>query len=151
MSGFGISPFGVAPYGLGTPSTSSSNAGSPLTDVNGAQQGSRYIHPQSRRYVFDPNGRAVGAPNVPSLVQLALSTVFGSSSMPSLGDPAPGGVIGSSFDAKRKVAITNALAALVRDKLIVVRSIDVNSKLRPVKVVITWTDLTTRLEQETVI
>ena len=149
MSGAGRSKAGVSPYGIGTPAVSSANGGAALPDATGAQQGSRYLDPLLRVYVYDANGRAKGAANVPHLVQLALFTTIGTSAMTSLGAVAPSGVIGSGFDAKRKQTINSALKHLVDAKLISIKSIDVDSKSRPVHVKVTWIDLTTSVEQET--
>lgn len=148
MSGFGATPFGTGPYGLGTPATSSSNAGVPLPNELGVTQSGRYINPRTRQYEYDANGRAKGMPAVQQLVELAMLTVSGSSAMAPLGEDAPNGVIGTNFVARTTEAIERALARLVSDKLIEITSIEINTANRPIFRVVRWTDLTTGIEQE---
>lgn len=148
MAGFGSSPLGTGPYGVGTPATSSANAGLPLADDFGASQGSKYINPRTRSYERDANGRTKGMPNVPHLVQLALLTTRGSSAMTTLGDEAPGGVIGANFVSRRQASIRQSLTRLVDDNMIEIVAIEVYADNRPVFTLVRWRDLTTTLEHE---
>jgi len=140
MSGAGSSPFGSSPYGIGSPPTSTGRAGTLLTDSVGAPQGSRYINPATRRWEFDSNGRPIGMPNAGHMVLMSLTTVLGSSAWDG-GLPAPGGVIGSNFEATRVQEIQNVLKPLVDDGTIEIVSITVNTKSRPVLTTILWKDL----------
>lgn len=139
---------GTAPYGLGTPATSSANAGVLLPNDKGETQGSRYINPRTRQYEYDSNGRAKGMPNVQQLVELALLTVRGTSAQTDLGVEEPSGVIGANFVERRKTSINQALSRLVTDKMIEVLSVDVDVDRRPIFTLVRWRDLTTSIERE---
>ena len=148
MPGFGTTPFGSGPYGIGTPATSSTNEGKPLTDAKGVRFGSRYINPRTRQYEMNANGRYVGMSSVQQLVELAALTLIGTSAMQALGEDAPSGVIGTNYVARTTEAIERAFARLVREKLIEINSIDIRPESRPVFRLVRWTDLTTGIEQE---
>ncbi len=148
MSGVGAFPLGVGPYGIGTPDAAPVNAGTALTDAFGAVQGSRFINPRTRQYEFDANGRIKGMPGVANLVEMAFLTVDGSSAVNGLGIAPASGVIGANFIQRRTQQIQDALAQLVKAKLIEVVSVSVDATSRPIQSVVRWRDLTTQTEQE---
>jgi hypothetical protein len=111
-----------------------------LTDYKGTPQGSRYINPQTRRWEFDSNGRALGMADAAHMVLMSLTTTLGSAAWFG-GLPAPGGVIGANFEAQRKTEVQNVLKPLVDNGTIEVVSITVDVKSRPVLTTILWKDL----------
>lgn len=92
-------------------------------------------------------------PNVPQLVQLAISTVVRTSAVQNMGvDFSAGAVISDNFTAQMTDAIRVSTQSLVDRKLILFGSVTVD-RLASSNVLIRfkWTDLTTNLEQTTTV
>jgi len=146
--GAGGCPAGSSSAGYGVPDSAAvpNNALLPLP-ANGLPQTGRALNPTTKSYSFTTDGRVVGCPTVQQLVQLALTTIFNSSAQAGLGSKLS--LIqekGSDYGQQVTAAITDALADLVKDKLVQIVSVTV---LQPSSspdagiAVLQWIDLTT--------
>ena len=151
MSGAGIQPAALSPGGVGTPSLAAYAPGGVQRNVNsGTSVGARSIDPKLRQYVFDANGRTTGMSSTQQLVQLAVSTTLGSSTVRGLGQSlSKVDRITDNFVRRVSDVYTNALADLVSRKLIAITSIDVQQVTGTSRafVVVKWTDLSTGSEE----
>jgi len=149
--GAGGCPAGSSSAGYGVPDKANvpNNAILPLP-INGLPQTGRAIDPTTKSYTFTADGRIVGAPTVQQLVQLALTTVQGSSCIPPLGQTLS--LIrekGTNYAQQVTAAITNALANLVKNKLVQIVSITVQqypSSPDAGIAILQWIDLTTGIQ-----
>jgi hypothetical protein len=127
MIGAGLAPMGIAPAGMGVPDASPIQNPMLLPALRtGLSQSSRFIDPTTKSYAFTVDGRLQGIATVPSLVDLALRTVYASSCQSNLGQTF--GKIqdkGAGFSQQVRSAIGAALADLVKRKLVQVLRIDV--------------------------
>lgn len=160
MAGFGLQPAGSTPAGLGTPSTADVPGGALLRDTaTGKSLGSRKIDPVSRDYELDANGRIVGEHDVRHLVQMALTTLKGSSAMRVLGLNRTGlARITGDFERRVLGAVADAVSHLVSAGLIELIGVSqyrasTAGGLREGQVYarITWRDLTSSQEHEELI
>lgn len=72
--GAGFQPAGATPAGFGSPSQTGLGSNVVLPDSSvGGSHGSRKIHPVTRDYVMNDDGRIEGMNNVQQLVQLAVT------------------------------------------------------------------------------
>lgn len=145
MSGFGFAAFGFTPFGWGDVDT----APAPATDLyidsdNGSQQTARKIDAATGQYVLGASGRVQGMPRARQLVQLRIRTVLKSSVVQTLGMVSPQGDVGPRTAQRLANAVTDALADLVRAKVIAIVSITSGTET-PTRArgALRWRDLTT--------
>lgn len=156
--GAGFAPAGASSAGYGVPDAPPMPSTAPLPDQQtGVPQTGRFIDPVTKDYAFAPDGRMYGMGTVPQLVQLALTTTFGSSAVPSFGERFT--LIqekGANFQQQIASAVANCLADLVKRKLVLIKSVqgiepglqgNPDAGLGIVK----WVDLTTGIEQPTTV
>lgn len=147
--GFGSSPFGSGPYGFGEPSGSAPVRAKVYFDAStGTQLTGRKIDPGSRQYVFGDDGSITGQATVPQLVQLAYSTVKGSSILADLGeDFREIQVIGDGFVALVTAKAIEPVQALIDQKKLAIRSVDVQRIAdSSVSIAVNWLDLTSNIQ-----
>lgn len=142
----GSTPFGTGAYGLET-STPSAQTTKTFCDLNGNQQGSRYVDASTGDYVF-VDGLPIGENNLHHRIRLAILTVRGSSVDFGLGIAEIGSVITESIRLQRAQDVRQALSRLVKEKLIEVVSVAVDTSVRPVKTTIQWRDVQNNSIQE---
>lgn len=125
--GAGACPAGSAAAGYGVPDSAAVPNNATLPDVrSGLPQTGRAIDPITKSYYFTADGRLQGVATVPQLVQLALSTIRGSSVVPGLGQTFMQiQEKGANFAQVVTAAITTALADLTTRKLVQIVSVDV--------------------------
>lgn len=154
MSGIGDSPFGLGPYGLGTPAVAPAQGGALLVDQAGEGQGSRYIDGRTRDFVADQYGRLVGMGNTKQLVQLAVSTEYGSAATIDLGHKLREiQRISDNFTKAVDNVLRTALRKLTDGGLIAILSIDVQ-RLRSqggAFARVRWRDLQTGVEDTEIV
>lgn len=144
--GAGIQPAGASPAGFGAPTQTGlgSNVVLPDTSVGGSH-GSRKIHPVTRDYVMNDEGRIEGMNNVQQLVQLAV--INAEPELQKL-DKLDGG-----FEKGVLSILSNAVALLVEQGFIEVVGVTVRMNeeggLKPGQAVtkFNWRDRTTGEEQ----
>jgi hypothetical protein len=144
--GFGLCPFGTSPLGFGVPATEDARAGSVLRDEDtGLQTSARSIDPQTRRYTYDANGRALGMSGVRQRVLLAMITDVGTSAVGSLGHGLKAiRVIGSDLQPRVRDVVATALAHMTDTGEITLVDVEAR-RLREgvVSVVVRWRDNST--------
>jgi hypothetical protein len=155
-SGAGNAPAGSSSAGYGVPDVAPNPLTGPLPDLRTGQPCTgRFLDPITKDYRFASDGRLLGMGTVPQLVQLALTTTFGSSCIPSLGQRFT--LIqekGANFSKQLTSAITNCLSDLVTRKLVQIVSVtatDPGTNPDAGLGVLQWLDLTTGIEQPTTI
>lgn len=149
--GAGGSPAGssISGYGVGSVANVPSDAALPDQTTN-LPTTCRLLVPsgaQGASYAFSADGRLVGCGTVRQLVQLALSTVLGSCCVPGLGlayytlkEQ------GANFQRQVATAVANAMAPLVKQRLVALLSVDLQqypSNPDSGIALVTWRDLTT--------
>jgi hypothetical protein len=147
--GFGVSPFGVGPYGFGMPSTGTPATGQLFADAQTGTIGTgRKIDPGTRQYAFDANGNPVGIDTVPQLVQLAYSTVKGSSILPDLGESYTElETIGDDFQERLTALATAPVQFLIDDKRLEILSVNIDRiGTSGARISVNWKDLTSGRE-----
>lgn len=147
--GYGSSPFGTGPYGYGTPSTGTPATGQLFADAQTGTIGTgRKIDPATRQYVFDADGNPVGQDTVPQLVQLAYSTVKGSSILPDLGESySELETIGDDFQERLNALATAPVRFLIDDKRLEILSVTIDRiGVSGARVAVNWRDLTSGRE-----
>jgi hypothetical protein len=150
--GLGAAALGGCIVGFGEPGAADNYGGSVFRDLaTGASLTGRYIDPKTRQYVYDQYGRALGQSTVPQLVQLALTTKLGSSTVSTLGQRfGELDVIDESFDGRARAFVDQALADLVSKNLVEVLSVDIDRvAVSGERIHVRWKDLTTDLEHTT--
>jgi hypothetical protein len=125
--GAGACPAGSSAAGYGVPDSAAVPINAVLPDVrSGLPQTGRAIDPVSKSYTFTPDGRLRGVATVPQLVQLALTTIRGTSVVPTLGQTFMQiQEKGANFAQVVAAAVNLAFADLVKQKLVQVVSVDV--------------------------
>ncbi len=121
--------------------------------------GSRLIDVRTRDYTIDANGRISGMPNVPQMVQLAITTEFNTSAVRGVGNNLKKiDRVTSNFEQRVLSVVTDALKRLVDQKLVEVigfTSFKSGKKdgLQPGQTYgkLAWRDLTTNAVQEELI
>lgn len=152
--GFGLAPCGVAPYGFGTPATAPEPGGKLFRDTNtGESRTGRYINARTKDYEYDSYGRATGMSTAQQIVQIALMTDKGSSAVADLGhELASLEDITSDFDRRIDTTIRAALQDAVNRKLIRLDSVTSERMgTNGAFIRVRWTDLSTGVQQSTVI
>lgn len=150
--GFGSSPFGTGPYGYGMPSSGSPATGQMFADAQTGTIGSgRKIDPGTRQYVFDDNGNPVGVDTVPQLVQLAYSTVKGTSILPTLGESySELETIDDDFQERMNALAIAPVQFLVDDKRLEILSVTIDRiGTSGARIAVNWKDLTSGREGQT--
>ncbi len=120
MAGVGLQSAGTSSAGYGSISPINPNSGRVLRDplVVGSS-GSRRIDPFTRDYVVDTDGRLSGMPNVPQLVQLAITTEFNTSAPRGMGHKLKSiDRVTANFEQVVLSVLTNALKRLVDLRLV---------------------------------
>jgi hypothetical protein len=146
--GAGGAPAGSSAAGYGVPDKATVPNNAPLPDMRtGLPQTGRFIDPVSKSYLFTTDGRVVGDGTVPQRVKLALTQVRGSSCVPTDGQTFAS-ITEKQFDFKNRVAaaVSQALAELVKARLVRIVSIDVFEPLGSPDAgigAVRWQDLTT--------
>lgn len=156
MGGMGGSRFGSTPYGYGSIVPAPIPGGVIFRQtIDGTSQGSRFIDPVLKQYVFDQYGRALGMPNVVQLVQLALTTVKNSSAQAGLGfDQSLFSTIDQTTPKRADAAVRSALSDLVTQNLVSIISITTNVQVNTLSrllIAVKWTDLTTGQEHDSTV
>ena len=154
--GAGGAPAGTSAAGYGVPDSGTVNINVPLpSPITGASLTGRLIDPVTKDYVYTADGRAQGQATVPQLVLLALSTVLGSSAIPTLGQTfSQIQEKGPNFKAQLTSAVQNALAAVIKAKQVQLLSVDVQeppSNPDAGIAIVKWKDLTTGVVQTSAI
>jgi hypothetical protein len=146
--GVGMAPGGSSSGGYGVPDSAAVPVNAVLpSPVTGFSQSSRALNPATNSYSFTPDGRIQGVATVPGMVQLALTTVVGSSAITTLGQSFT--TIqekGANYPSQVTSAISSALAYLVNQKLVQIISVsvaDVASNPDGTICQLSWRDLTT--------
>jgi hypothetical protein len=152
--GAGGAPAGSSAAGYGVPDRAFVPNNAVLPDLRtGFSQTGRAIDPTSKSYTFTSDGRLRGLATVPQLVQLALSTIRGTATIPTLGQTFMQiQEKGSDFAGRITNAVNLALADLVKAQQVQVISVNVyqppsnpDAGLGWIK----WKDLTTGLQDTT--
>ncbi len=160
MSGAGIQSAGTSSAGIGAPDEGNPQDGVVFTGLDGTSNGSRYIDQRTRDYVIDANGRAQGMPNVPHLVQMAITMERNSSAIRGLGQELKSlDRITPNFERRVLGVLTQALQHLIDAKLVEVigfssfKSSQTDKGLRPGQVYgrLLWRDLSTKGEPKELI
>jgi hypothetical protein len=146
--GAGACPVGSSAAGYGVPDRAFAPNNAMLPGIRtGLSQSGRFIDPTTKSYAFQADGRLKGVSTVPQLVQIALSTVLGSSAVATLGQTFSL-IAEKGPDYQRRVtsAIESALANVVKQRLVQIVSVDV--QLYPAApdagvATLKWRDLTT--------
>lgn len=148
MRGAGLQPAGTTPAGFGAPTASSSGSNVVLPDSSTpASHGSRKIHPVTRDYVMNSDGRLEGMNNVQHLVQLAVTNA--ALQLQEIDR------LDGSFERAINSILSAALAPLAQQGLLEVLGVSVRMNeeggLKGGQAVTTlrWRDLTTNDEVET--
>lgn len=149
VGGFGSTPFGSGPYGLGMPVIGTPATGQLFADAQTGTIGTgRKIDPGTRQYAFDDAGNPVGQDTVPQLVQLAYSTVKGTSILPDLGESYTElETIGDDFQERLTALATAPVQYLIDDKRLEILSVNVD-RIGPsgARISVSWRDKTTGRE-----
>ena len=150
--GAGACPAGSSPAGYGVPDKAFAPNNAILPGVRtGLPQSGRAIDPKTKSYYFasDGSGRLQGMATVPQLVQLALSTIKGSSAVAALGQTfSEVKEKGSDYAAQIDKRVRLAFADLIKRNLAQVQSVTVNqppSNPDAGLAIVKWVDLTTGL------
>ncbi len=160
MSGAGIQSAGTSSAGFGAPDEGNPQDGVVFEGLKGTSNGSRYIDQRTRDFVINSDGRAQGMPNVPHLVQMAITMVRNSSAIRGLGQELQKlDRITPNFEARVLGVLTQALQHLIDAKLVEVvgfasfKSSQTDKGLRPGQVYgrLLWRDLTTSDEPREVL
>lgn len=153
MSGFGSSSFGAAPYGLGTPEAEETPSGKALALASNpaalrAKERARYIDPVTRQFQVDEHGQFVGMDAVQQQVYLALRTIRGEAIPEQLGTEILSiQDIGDDFEQRVRQSVDDALARLVKAKLVRVDGVDIDRPNRNAALIrVRWTNLATLRE-----
>lgn len=114
---------------------------------------SRRIDPVSKDYVMGPNGTLLGMTRAQQAVELAFTTILGSSCVSTLGNDLKSiQVISDNFETEIKAKIEQALNNAVNQGLISILGIVVQRFGKNGAYIITrWRDLSTGQEQEKLI
>lgn len=147
--GAGGCPAGAVPAGYGSVDQAPAPVLVPLPDpITGLSDTGRAIAPQNAAqgagdYSFTPDGRLVGMPTVNQLVLLAIENLDLSSITEK----------GANYAARVTALIQGALAPIVAQKLLLVRSISVLPTPNPDGSIamVYWTDLTKGTPQQTAV
>jgi hypothetical protein len=148
-NGAGSQPAGSSPAGIGSPATTTSQANPVIfpDPRTGLSQTGRAINPVTKDYYFTADGRSQGFATTPQRMQLALTTIYGSSAIAGFGQQFTGvREKGPNYQRQLITYVQNAVAHLVKEKAIVLNQADVyDLPNRPglAYLVIQWTDLTT--------
>lgn len=148
--GAGGAPAGTSAAGYGVPDKAFVPNNAILPDLRtGVAQTGRAIDPTTKSYTFTSDGRLRGVGTVPQLVQLALSTIRGTSVIPTLGQTFMQiQEKGSDFAGRVTNAVNVALADLVKQQLVQIVSVTVQQPPSNPDAglgLIKWIDLTTGL------
>ena len=154
--GGGAAPAGSVSAGYGVPDAGTANINRPLpSPIDGSSLTGRLINPVTKDYIYTADGRAQGQATVPQLVSLALTTVLGSSAIPTLGQTfSTIQEKGPNFTAQVTSAVQSALAALIKAKQVQLLSVTVQeypSNPDAGLATIKWRDLTTGVVQQSAI
>ena len=152
--GAGGAPAGSSAAGYGVPDAAfvPNNAILPAIRT-GLPQTGRAIDPVKKDFIMQADGRLQGMGTVPQLVQLAVTTILGSSCLPTLGQSfLQIQEKGTNFAQQVTAKINDALADLIQSKQ--VKLVDVSIDQPPgvpdaAIVKFTWIDLTTGLQNTT--
>lgn len=152
--GAGAAPAGTSAAGYGVPDAAFAPVNAILPAVRtGLPQTGRAIDPASKSYVMQVDGRLQGMATVPQLVGLAVTTIRGSSCLPTLGQTfSQIQEKGTNFVQQVTAAIQTALAGLIANKQVSLGVVSiVQSPTTPDTAIVqfTWTDLTTGLQSTT--
>lgn len=119
MSGAGLQPAGTSSAGIGAPLAGNPQSGVVFQGQDSASNGSRYIDPHTRDYVINSDGRIAGTPNVPHLVQFAITTERNSSAVRSIGQELRKlDRITPNFEKRVLSVLTDALQPLIDARLV---------------------------------
>jgi|SRR5579859_1668256 len=146
--GAGNAPAGDCSAGYGVPDNATKPNNALLPDLRtGLPQTGRYIDPVTKSYKFTADGRLYGLGTAQQLVQLALTQVRGSSCVPQDGQTFAT-IREKTDDFKNRVAraVSDALASLVRQKIVRIENITVyETPAAPDAAIgwVGWRDLTT--------
>jgi hypothetical protein len=146
--GAGFQPAGLSSAGYGVPSGATSPNGATLPDATTSlPQTGRFINFQTKDYSFTSDGRIQGMGTTEQLVLLALTTVFGSSADPALGQMYTSiQEKGTNFQQQATSAVQSALSDLIKRGFITLDGVGV---LEPPgnpdagAILVAWTDLAT--------
>jgi hypothetical protein len=147
--GFGSTPFGTGPFGFGMPVTGTPATGQLFADAQTGTIGTgRKIDQGTRQYAFDSDGNPVGQDTVPQLVQLAYSTVKGSSILPDLGESySELETIGDDFQDRLTALATAPVQFLIDDKRLEILSVTIDRiGVSGARIAVAWRDTTTGRE-----
>ncbi len=125
--GAGSCPVGSSAAGYGVPDKAFAPNNAVLPGIRtGLPQSGRFIDPTTKSYVFLTDGRLKGVSTVPQLMQIALTTVSGSSAVAGLGQSFTT-IAEKGSDYQRRVAtgVAAAVADIVRQRLAELISVDV--------------------------
>jgi len=146
--GFGYAPIGTSPSGYGVTDSANSPLNAILPDVStGLTQTGRVLNLGIGDYAFTADGRVQGMGTVPQLVQLALTTVFASSAVPTLGQRYTRvSEQGPNIVQQLTAEVTRALSDVITRNWVsllsvVVQPIPANPDGQ--KILVKWKDLTT--------
>lgn len=153
--GAGLAPAGTSSAGYGVPDTAHTPVNGVLPDaLTGLPQPGRLINPATGSYLFTADGRVQGVSRAQQLVQLAMSTIAGSSALPSLGHTL-GQIQEKGVDLLSAVtaAVTTAFAPIVSQGLVTLNSVDVQDYTTQTPdralILVKWTDNTTSTQHVT--
>ena len=145
--GAGIQGAGIGPAGINTPDPVPAPGTALFPDpITGIGQSGRYIHPITKQYTFNADGRTQGYATVQQLVVLALRTVRGSSAIPTLGQSFTSVTEkGPNYQRQVATAVQQALGDLIKAKMIRLVSVSVDippSNQDGTIATVLWRDLT---------
>lgn len=152
--GAGFAPAGTSPAGYGVPDSAPALVNGILPDqITGRTQPGRLIDPISKSYVYTSDGRVIGVGLAQQQVQLAVTTLLGSSVIASLGmDRSKLQEQGSNLLQTVTGIVTDAFAPIVAQNIASLSSVAISqSPCNPDRAVILikWVDLTTNTEKTT--
>ncbi len=141
--GAGLCGAGSSPCGFGTPATADA------PPVPAAASEARKIDPVTRDYALDSLDRIDGMSGTAQRVLLAMTTLRNSSAQRDLGLDEASDRITSSTKQTAEDSIRRALAPIVADGAIAIRSIDVTITGTRVARRVRWADLQTGTDEVT--
>jgi hypothetical protein len=145
--GIGLAPLGTCLAGFGVVDTAEISAPAIFKKPDGTQGNAALLVPNDEGkldYVVDASGQKVGADSVPMMVLLALKTAKGTSIDGTLGlDVSAMRQFSGNSAQAADTAVRNALASLVKRKLITVLSVTFErAGTNAAKLFVSWMDLT---------
>lgn len=150
MGGFGSNAAGSSFSGVATPQTSDGPSGGLFLDATtGRTLNCRKLDPVTGDYLYNADGRAEGDSSMSQIVQLAITTAIGTSSVLGFGeDRSSIDKITDDYQQRSFVSVQAALQRYIDAGLVALLSVETEQLSdRRVQRRIRWRDLTTGSEQ----